>query len=140
VTLFGLEVTPAALALGLFTGMVYGVLAVGLVLVYRSSRIINFAHGTVGVLSAALLGVLVTGHGVPYWLAFVIAIAVGGAVGGASEVIVVRRLRTAPSLMTVVATLGLAEFLATMAIVVNAGASAGRLYPQPSGFPKFFIG
>ncbi|MFD0593254.1 hypothetical protein ACFQZ4_12430 [Catellatospora coxensis] len=58
------------IVLGLFTGLTYGLLAVGLVLVYRSSRFLNFAHGSVGVFGAAVLSQLVTGAGVPYWLAF----------------------------------------------------------------------
>src|SRR6266496_1326556 len=49
--------------------MVYGILAVGLVLVYRSTRIINFAHGQIGAFGAALLGVAVVSWHVPYWVA-----------------------------------------------------------------------
>ena len=45
-----------ALTLGLITGMTYGILAVGLVLIYRSNRVINFAHGEIGAFGAALLG------------------------------------------------------------------------------------
>ena len=56
--------------LGLFTGLTYGLLAVGLVLVYRSSRFVNFAHGSIGVFGAAVLGRLVVGAGLPYWVAF----------------------------------------------------------------------
>src|SRR5580704_7376949 len=62
-TVFGFHVTGAVIVLGLVTGMVYGILAVGLVLVYRSSRIINFAHGEIGAFGAALLGVATLGLG-----------------------------------------------------------------------------
>ena len=53
------EVTGPVLVLGAITGMTYGILAVGLVLVYRSNRIINFAHGEIGAFAAAVLGLAV---------------------------------------------------------------------------------
>src|SRR5439155_20359452 len=58
-TILGLHLSGPVIVLGAITGMVYGILAVGLVLVYRSSRIINFAHGQIGAFGAALLGVAV---------------------------------------------------------------------------------
>ena len=48
----GFEISGPVLALGAITGMIYGVLAVGLVLVYRSNRLINFAHGEIGAFAA----------------------------------------------------------------------------------------
>src|SRR6188472_4383768 len=84
------------LVIGLFTGLTYGLLAVGLVLVHRSSRFLNFAHGSVGVFGAAVLSRLVTGAGVPYWLAFPLAMAVSAGVSALIEVAVVRRLRGRP--------------------------------------------
>src|SRR4029077_12328375 len=95
-TIFGFHVSGDVIVLGLVTGMVYGILAVGLVLVYRATRIINFAHGEIGAFGAALLGVAVTKGHVAYWFAFVFAIAVSAAIGAASEIVVIRRLRTAP--------------------------------------------
>jgi len=139
VTILGFEITFPVVVLGLITGMTYGILAVGLVLVYRSNRIINFAHGEIGAFSAAVLGLIVTQHGVPYWVALPLALALGAAIGAVSEVAIVRRLRDAPSIMSLVATLGLAQFLLLMSVVVNAGVSAGRTFPQPSFMPEFDI-
>jgi len=65
-TILGLHLSGPVIVLGAITGMVYGILAVGLVLVYRSSRIINFAHGQIGAFGAALLGVAVVKWHVPY--------------------------------------------------------------------------
>ena len=48
VALGGFDITSGGLALGLFTGSTYALLAAGLVLVYRSSGVINFAHGQIG--------------------------------------------------------------------------------------------
>src|SRR6266516_3984198 len=115
-TIAGFEITGPVLVLGLITGMTYGILAVGLVLVYRSNRIINFAHGEIGAFAAALLGLSVTRWNVPYWVAFALA------------------------LMSIVATLGLAQFLLFFSLVVNNQASAGRLFPQPAFLPEFNVG
>ncbi|MHB8466210.1 MAG: ABC transporter permease subunit [Acidimicrobiales bacterium] len=138
--LFGLQIPAAVVALGLITGMTYGILAVGLILVYRASRIINFAHGEIGLVGAAVLGLAVAKWHAPYWVAFPIAIAVSAAIGAGSEVVVVRRLRSAPLVITVVATLGLAQFLVLLASVVDASVGGGEGYPQPTFLPRFTIG
>jgi ABC-type branched-subunit amino acid transport system ATPase component/ABC-type branched-subunit amino acid transport system permease subunit len=140
ISIAGFEITTPVLALGAITGMTYGILAVGLVLVYRSNRIINFAHGEIGAFAAALLGVAVIRWHVPYWVAFPLALAVAGGVGALSEVVVIRRLRNVPAPMSIVATLGLAQFLLVLGLVINNQAGAGRLFPQPPGLPEFDIG
>ncbi|HJT36868.1 MAG TPA: ABC transporter permease, partial [Actinomycetota bacterium] len=126
--------------LGTIIGLTYGLLAVGLVLIYRTNRIINFAHGQIGAFAAAFFGLAAVQWHVPYWIAFPFALAVGAAVGSASEAGVVRRLRNAPRLMSVVATLGVGQFLVIFATVINSTAGAGQLYPQPSFLPVFNVG
>jgi ABC-type branched-subunit amino acid transport system ATPase component/ABC-type branched-subunit amino acid transport system permease subunit len=126
--------------LGALTGLTYGLLAVGLVLVYRSNRIVNFAHGEIGAFAAAVLGVAVTRWHSPYWIAFAGALALGALIGAGSEVVIVRRLRGTPAVMSVVATLGLAQVLSIGALVVNPGVTAGKLFPKPSFLPQFDVG
>jgi ABC-type branched-subunit amino acid transport system ATPase component/ABC-type branched-subunit amino acid transport system permease subunit len=140
ISIAGFEITGPVLLLGMITGITYGLLAVGLVLVYRSNRLINFAHGEIGALGAAVLGVSVVKWHVPYWVALPVALALSGSVGALAEVAVVRRLRNVPNLMSIVATLGVAQFLLLFSFVINAQAGAGRLYPQPPGFPEFDVG
>ncbi|MDQ6747677.1 MAG: ATP-binding cassette domain-containing protein, partial [Candidatus Dormibacteraeota bacterium] len=130
---------PIAL-LGLITGATYGVLAVGLVLVYRANRLINFAHGEIGAFAAAVLGVAVVGHGLWYWVAFPLALLIGAGTGAVTEVAVVRRLRRVPRVMSLVATLGAAQVLLALQGVASAQARTGTLYPQPPGFPTFLLG
>ena len=139
-TIAGFEITVPVLLLGLVTGLSYGILAVGLVLIHRSNRIINFAHGEIGVFGAAVLGVAVNEGGVPYWVAFVLALAISAGIGALAEVLVIRRLRRAPAIMSVVATLGLALLLLLLSLVVNGNLTAGRLFPQPAGLPSFQVG
>src|SRR5689334_222950 len=100
----GLVVDPAILTLGLATGMTYGLLAVGILLVYRSDRVINFAHGEIGAFGAAFFGVAVVKWHLPYWFALLPAMVVSAALGGVTELGIVRRLKRAPKLMSLVAT------------------------------------
>ena len=137
---FGLEITTSALTLGVIVGVTYGSLAIGLILVYRSSGVINFAHGEIGALGAAVLGIAVTRWSFPYWIAMVTAVVVSGATGAITEMTVIRRLRKAPPLMSVVATLGVAQFVLLLTFSINSQVTAGRAYPQPSFMPTFEVG
>src|SRR5438552_12531920 len=105
-TVVGLTIPLPIAVLGIVTGVTYGVLAVGLVLVYRSSKVINFAHGEIGAVGAALLGTAVVRWHFPYWIAFLVAICLSASLGALTELAVVRRLRNAPKLMSLEATLG----------------------------------
>jgi ABC-type branched-subunit amino acid transport system ATPase component/ABC-type branched-subunit amino acid transport system permease subunit len=126
--------------LGLIIGSTYGLLAVGLVLIYRTNRIINFAHGQIGAFGAAVFGIAVVRWHIPYWVAFVPALLLAGAVGAAAEVAVVRRLRKAPAVMSVVATLGVGQFLVLFAFAINSQAGVGAQYPKPPLLPEFRVG
>ena len=135
-----MHASSATFVLGALTGLTYGALAVGLVLVYRSNRIVNFAHGQTGAFAASLLALAVLRWHVPFWVALLPALAVGAATGALAEVVIIRRLRNAPRLMSVVATLGLGQFLLVFALVINPDASTGITYPKPPGFPSFTLG
>jgi ABC-type branched-subunit amino acid transport system ATPase component/ABC-type branched-subunit amino acid transport system permease subunit len=139
-TPFGFSIPLPVIVLGAIIGMTYGLLAVGLVLVYRTNRIINFAHGEVGAFGAAVFGTAVLRWHVPYYLALPIAFAAAGGVAALAEVAVVRRLRNAPRLMSIVATLGVGQFLVFFSLAFNPTASAGFTYPSPPGLPEFTLG
>ena len=132
---FGLDTPLAVVALGSIIGLTYGLLAVGLVLVYRSNKIINFAHGEVGAFASAIFGLLTARYGMPYYLILVLALGIGAGAGALTEVTVIRRLRKAPKLMSIVATLGVGQFLLLLGFVVNSAASNGQAFPQPPGLP-----
>jgi ABC-type branched-subunit amino acid transport system ATPase component/ABC-type branched-subunit amino acid transport system permease subunit len=126
--------------LGTIIGLTYGLLAVGLVLIYRTNRIINFAHGQIGAFGAAFFGLAAVKWHIPYWIAFFMAVLISAAAGGAAETGVVRRLSSAPRLMSIVATLGVGQFLLVFAVVINSTSSTGSTYPQPSWLPSFSVG
>ena len=129
----GFEVPFPVMALGTIIGLTYGILAVGLVLVYRTNKIINFAHGEIGAFAAAFFGLAATKWYIPYYVAFPLAIVLGGAVAALAEVAVIRRLRKAPRLMSIVATLGVGQFLLVFSLAINSQAQAGSLFPSPPG-------
>ena len=139
-TFFGLDIPSGLVVLGIVSGVTYGILAVGLVLVYRSNKVVNFAHGEIGAFGAAVCGVLVVRWNVPYWIALVAALAVSASVGALTELAVVRRLRRAPKLMSLVATLGVAQFLLSFSFLVNSQARSASTFPQPPGLPEFHVG
>ncbi|MEI7754851.1 MAG: ATP-binding cassette domain-containing protein [Actinomycetota bacterium] len=138
--MIALQVSMPVLLLGSLTGILYGLLAVGLVLVYRSNRVINFAHGEIGAFGAAIFSILVVRWHLPYWLMLPVALLVAAAIAGVAEVAAIRRLRRAPALMSVVATLGIGQLLLALSAAVNPSAGSGLTYPSPPWMPTFDIG
>jgi ABC-type branched-subunit amino acid transport system ATPase component/ABC-type branched-subunit amino acid transport system permease subunit len=92
-------------------GTVTGLLALGLVLTYRSDRIVNFAYGAMGGLAGTLGVLLFLGQHWPWPLAIVTGLATGTAIGVATEILVIRRFAKASRLILTVATIGLAQVL-----------------------------
>ncbi len=138
---FGAFQVPLPLLLsGAIVGLTYGVLAVGLVLIYRTNGIVNFAHGQLGAFGGAICGVLVVRQGVPYWIGVAAALLTAAMMGAVVEAGVVRRLRRAPKLMSVVATLGFAQVLAALALAMGSSSGALAQFPEPAGLPSFSIG
>jgi ABC-type branched-subunit amino acid transport system permease subunit len=95
---------------GVIVGLGYGLLAVGLVLIYRTNRVLNFAQGQVGVIAAVFLVKLTADFKFEYWFALVLSIALAAAVGALSE-LVLRRLFSRPRVLVMVATIGLSQVL-----------------------------
>ena len=62
---------------GIVSGLVVGLLAMGVVLVYRATRVLNFAVGNIGLIGATLLSVLVVRYHTPFWVAAPLALLVG---------------------------------------------------------------
>jgi len=103
---------------GAMLGTGTGLLAIGLVLVYRSTRIVNFAYGAMGGFGAAVGVSLYLGHGWPWPVAVAAATGTGIATGIGIELIVIRRFRSASRLTLTVATIGLAQVLGGMELLV----------------------
>jgi ABC-type branched-subunit amino acid transport system ATPase component/ABC-type branched-subunit amino acid transport system permease subunit len=130
VSLLGWEVTSQTLMIGAMTGLTYAVLAAGLVLVYRATRVVNFAHGELGALGAAALALLVLDHDWNFFAALAAVLVAGAAVGAAVELLVVRRLFHAPRLVLLVATIGVAQLLFVCQALLP-GVERSAPYPSP---------
>lgn len=91
---------------GLLAGVMYSLVAIGFVLIYKASGVFNFAQGAM-VLFAALTFVSLVERGIPFWLAFVICLAVMVVLALLVERIVLRPLVNRPPIILFMATLGL---------------------------------
>jgi ABC-type branched-subunit amino acid transport system ATPase component/ABC-type branched-subunit amino acid transport system permease subunit len=117
---------------GFINGLSIGLLALGVVLIYRSSRVINFAVGAMGALSAALLALLVIQYGWNFWLAVIVAVAAGGLFAAAIELTVITRLFTAPRVIVLVATIGVAQLALAAQIALPTVSKATVDTPYPT--------
>jgi ABC-type branched-subunit amino acid transport system ATPase component/ABC-type branched-subunit amino acid transport system permease subunit len=101
--------TLGEIMVGVTYGLQYGLLALGLVLVWRASRFVNFAHGQMGVLGSLFMGWLVLEQGLPYWFAIVCALLFGALFAALLEYVFVRKLEKAPRLVLLIASIGIAQ-------------------------------
>ncbi|RTL08877.1 MAG: hypothetical protein EKK62_05245 [Acidimicrobiia bacterium] len=101
---------------GILSGVVLGLLgslsALGLALIWRANRVVNFAQGDLGTVPATLAVLLITLTGLPWLLGMTIGLAAAVLVGLFADVLVIRRFFRAPRLIMTVATLGLSQILA----------------------------
>ena len=103
---------------GVVLGTANGLLAIGLILIYRTNRIVNFAYGSLGSV-AGLVGVqLYLRHGWNYFAAMGLAVVLGLVLGGVVEFLVIRRFARQSRLVLTVATIGLAQVLGGMELLL----------------------
>jgi branched-chain amino acid transport system permease protein len=114
---------------GISTGAIYAAVALALVLIWRSTRIVNFAQGAMLMFTTFLAWAVINGGG-SYVLAFIVALAAGLVLGAVIERVVVRRVENAPPLNAVILTLGLYTLLVAI---------AGMIWGNtPRSFPAAF--
>ncbi|MBA2323257.1 MAG: ABC transporter permease [Pseudonocardiales bacterium] len=136
------------LLLGLVIGMANALLAVGLVLVYMSSRILNFAHGEIGAFAVAMLLMLTGRYHWGYWPSLLVALAATALLGALIERTVIQRLFGSPRLIALLATVGVAQVVAVLRLVlpkpiVNGEAAlfgGGVSFPVPFDHPTMTFG
>jgi branched-chain amino acid transport system permease protein len=103
---------PGILFLGLVYGSLYSLSAVGLVLIYRSSRVVNFAQAQLGLFGGVVTALLAAGHGLNFYLSLFFGVLVAGVTGAVTHMLVIHRLRRSSRLLVAVATIGLSQALA----------------------------
>jgi branched-chain amino acid transport system permease protein len=92
---------------GIASGGIYGSLALALVLIHRATGIINFAQGEMATFSTFILWTLTANHGLSYWPAFAITLAVSFVGGAAIHQGVIRPVEGGSVLRVVIVTIGL---------------------------------
>lgn len=101
---------------GLTVGLLGALLAVGMGLVYRANRILNFAQADLGVAPALLAVILVQSFAWHYLLGLTVGLVAAVVVGGITELAIIRRFFRAPRLILTVATIGLSQLLVVLAL------------------------
>jgi branched-chain amino acid transport system permease protein len=98
-------------SLGVLIGLLTALVALGLALVYRANRIINFAQGDLGTVPTTLVIGLVSVSGLPYFLGAAIGLVAAVVLGAIVELLIIRRFARAPRLLLTVATIGISQLL-----------------------------
>ncbi len=114
---------------GISTGAIYAAVALALVLIWRATRIVNFAQGAMLMITTFIASAVINKSG-SYWLGFAVALASGLVLGAIVERVLIRRVEHAPPLNAVIVTLGLYTLLV---------AAAGMIWGNsPRSFPAAF--
>jgi branched-chain amino acid transport system permease protein len=114
---------------GLTNGMIYGLVALSLVLIWRSTGILNFAQGAMAMFST-YLGMIIFAPDLSYWPLVAIAVFIGFALGGTTERVLVRHLYGKPELNPIVVMVGF--------LIVLEGVAAAIWSTTPRGIPNPF--
>jgi branched-chain amino acid transport system permease protein len=114
---------------GIANGAIYAAVALSLVLIWRATRILNFAQAGM-LMFTTFLAWTVIEHGASYWVGFVVALLSGLLLGAVIERVVIRPVEGAPPLNAVIVTLGLLVSLQAVAGMIWGG--------NPHSFPAAF--
>ncbi|HVC04748.1 MAG TPA: branched-chain amino acid ABC transporter permease [Candidatus Acidoferrales bacterium] len=122
---------------GIVNGMVYAAVALALVMIWRATRIVNYAQGAMAMFTT-YIALVVIEHGVPYWFAFAIALATGLVLGGVAERVLVRPVESRPPLNAVILTLGVLILLEAVAPMLFGGQT--QSFPAPVSNIDILVG
>jgi len=115
---------------GLAVGCIYGLVALGFVLIYKATELVNFAQGDLLMLGAFVCYMAVVWWGLDYWVAFAIAVVSIAAFGALLDRIVLRRVIGQPQFAVVMLTIGLGSIFRTFASVTW----GSEIYTLPTPF------
>jgi len=115
----GWDVPAGVLVQGAIVGGLSALLALGLAVVWRANRVIDFAAGDLGAVPATLAVLLtVSTVGLGWWGGLAVGLATALALGAVVELVIIRRFTSSPRLVLTVATIGLAQLLAAGALLL----------------------
>jgi ABC-type branched-subunit amino acid transport system permease subunit len=111
------------IVLGLVVGMANALLAMGLVLIYMSNRVINLAHGEFGAFAVAMMLTLTRRAHLNYFVALLATLAATGVLAAMIERGILRRLFKSPRLIVLIATIGVGQLIIVLRLIL----------PKPTG-------
>jgi branched-chain amino acid transport system permease protein len=114
---------------GMLVGLMYSLVAIGIVLIYKSSSVPNLAQGSMTMLGAYVVLAFANNAGAPIWLAIPLAIVTMFVIGIGIERVALRRLAGRPIIMILMLTLGLEIFLRAGSMTIWGGTAR----PMPIG-------
>ncbi len=112
------NVPYAVLFIGVVQGTTTALLAMGLILIYRTNRFVNFSYAAMGALPGAFCLGLHLEKGMPFFAALVLAVIIGIGVGFLTELII-RRFKNSSRLIVTVASIGLAQIFGVLSLLAN---------------------
>jgi branched-chain amino acid transport system permease protein len=115
---------------GLAVGCIYGLVALGFVLIYKATELVNFAQGDFMMLGAFTCYMFVIWYGLGYWLAFALAVAAVALFGAALDATVLRRVLGQPQFAVVMLTIGLGAIFRSFASITW----GSEIYTLPTPF------
>jgi branched-chain amino acid transport system permease protein len=105
---------------GISSGMIYAAIALSLVLIWRGTRVLNYAQGGMAMFTS-YVALIVINHTGNYWLGFAVALVAGLALGAVLELTVIRPAVSKPPLNLVIVTIGLLIFIEGLAGIIYGG-------------------
>jgi branched-chain amino acid transport system permease protein len=115
---------------GLGIGAVYALVALGFVLIFRATSVVNFAQGEFSMVAAYLMVVFAVDLGWPYWLSFLLSLGGMAVLGAIFNLGVYYPLRNRTFLPVIISTIGASIFLANTVLALYG--------PQPQVLPGWF--
>ena len=116
---------------GALSGLMYALIGLGIVLIYKSSAVPNLAQGALAMLGAYIVMAFFDGIGLPMWLAIPAGMVIMFMVGTGVERLALRKMAGQPIVMVLMLTLGLDIFLHAFTLTVWGGTSRSLSYGIP---------
>src|SRR5215469_5829427 len=91
---------------GISSGMIYAAIALSLVLIWRGTRVVNYAQGAMAMITSYVALMVINASG-NYWLGFIVALAAGLVIGAVAERIFIRPVTGKPPMNAVIVSIGM---------------------------------
>jgi branched-chain amino acid transport system permease protein len=122
---------------GIGVGAIYGSVALALVLIYRSTGVVNFAQGEMAMFSTFFAWSLIVDQKITFWLGFAIVLVLAAILGTVVQRVVIKPVENAPLLTVIIVTLGLLQIFNSSANFI--WQSQPKAFPTPFGRGSFNI-